>query len=59
MIYWIKKIKDIKKSFKEISKDFIKNDFKLMILNYFLTKKESIYFLNFVYIQFSKKVIYT
>ena len=58
MIYWTKKI--IKKnSFQEISKDFIKNDFWINDFNLFIykkrKKKESIYFLNFICIQFSKK----
>ena len=38
MIYWTKK--NIKKiNFQEISKDFIKNDFELMISIYLFTKK--------------------
>ena len=45
MIYWIKLIKDIKKSFKEISKDFIKNDFELMISIYLFTKNNQFIFL--------------
>ena len=39
MIYWTKK-NTKKNSFKEISKDFIKNDFKLMISIYLFTKKK-------------------
>ena len=50
----IKKL--FKKIFQEISKDFIKNDFELMISIYIFTKKESIYFLYFICIQFSKRL---
>ena len=40
MIYWTKK-KSIKKNgFQEISKDFIKNEFELMISIYLFTKKK-------------------
>ena len=45
----MKKKKDIKKnSFQETSKDFIKNDFELMISIFFYLQKESIYFFNFI-----------
>ena len=36
-------MKDIKKSFKEISKDFIKNDFELMISMYLLIKRNNLF----------------
>ena len=36
MIYWTKK--NIKNKFQEISKDFIKNDFELMISIHLFTK---------------------
>ena len=45
----IKKL--FKKSFQEISKDFIKNDFELMISIYLFTKKKSqfIFSISFVF----------
>ena len=43
----------LKNSFQEISKDFIKNDFELMISIYLFTKKNQFIF------SISKKVIYT
>ena len=44
MIYWTKK--NIKKiNFQEISKDFIKNDFELMISIYLFTKNNQFIFL--------------
>ena len=56
MIYWTKKKDTKKNSLQEISRDFIKNDFELMISIYIFTKKESIYFLYFICIQFSKRL---
>ena len=60
---WFIELKKIKKnSFQEISKDFMKNDFELMILICLFTKKEvSIYFqlmiwFNFICINFQKKL---
>ena len=48
----IKKL--FKKSFQEISKDFIKNDFELMISIYLFTKKSQFHLYSIF-----KKVIYT
>ena len=39
MIYWTKKKDTKKNSLQEISRDFIKNDFELMISIYLFTKK--------------------
>ena len=44
MIYWTKKRILKKNSFQEISKDFIKNDFELMISIYLFTKKNKFIF---------------
>ena len=40
----------------KISNDFIKNNFECVLSIYLFTKKESIYFLNFICIQFSKNL---
>ena len=50
MIYWTKKNILKKYSFQEISKDFIKNDFELMISIYLFTKKNQFIFsISFVF----------
>ena len=63
MIYWTKK-KGIKKNgFQEISKDFIKNDFKLMIPIYLFTKSFNLFSINdliqfHLYLIFQKKKLF-
>ena len=57
MMYWTKK-KILKKSFQEISKDFIKNDFWINDLNLFIYKKKKNQFnfsISFVF-NFQKKI---
>ena len=57
MIYWTKKIKLKKIVFKKFQRILLKMIFELMIWIYLFTKKkESIYFLNFICIQFSKNL---
>ena len=57
MIYWTKK-KILKKSFQEISKDFIKNDFWINDFNLFIYKKKKnqfIFSISFVF-NFQKRL---
>ena len=57
----MKKKKDIKKnSFQETSKDFIKNDFELMISIFFIYKKSQFIFsISFVFNFQKKKKLFT